>query len=287
METLNVTEHEIDLGRITLSVVEAGQGGMPLLLLHGFTGDNGNFEPLMAPLVERGWHVVAPDHRGHGKSAKPDSEDEYSIEIFVDDTLALVDRLGWDRFVMLGHSMGGMIAQVLAIRAPHRVRGLILLDTGHGRVDIDAGVIEIGVGLVREHGLDKLVDVTSQLDDPLATPAHKKLCAANPAYKQYLEDSTRRCSGAMFVAMMLEITHPHDRLGELGVIECPTLIIVGEQDAPFIEQTAAMAEAIPNARREVVAEAGHSPQFEAFDGFWSALAPFLDELAAASHETAA
>src|SRR5437879_3327967 len=97
------TERRVNVGEVTLSIKEEGDDGLPLLLLHGFTGNNTNFDMLISPLAERGWHVVAPDHRGHGKSDKPEREEDYSIDIYVADTLALVDKLGWDDFVLFGH----------------------------------------------------------------------------------------------------------------------------------------------------------------------------------------
>src|SRR5580765_970969 len=102
------------VGEIDLDVAHAGEGGRPLLLIHGFTGAKEDFTDWLDPLAKRGWHAVAPDLRGHGGSAHPEQETDYSFEIFAADMVKLTDALGWDRFVVLGHSMGGMIAQVLA-----------------------------------------------------------------------------------------------------------------------------------------------------------------------------
>src|SRR3954469_6093217 len=104
----------IELGDVELAVSEAGAGGRPFLLLHGFTGAKEDFTEYhgwLDRLADRGWHAGAPDHRGHGESDKPASEDDYSLATFSRDALALTDALGWSRFVLLGHSMGGMIAQ--------------------------------------------------------------------------------------------------------------------------------------------------------------------------------
>ena len=85
----------VDLDGVGLSIAEAGAGQHPILILHGFTGAKEDFTEWLDPLAEAGWHAVAPDHRGHGSSAKPGSEDAYSFEILADDAVRLADVLGW------------------------------------------------------------------------------------------------------------------------------------------------------------------------------------------------
>src|SRR5215469_7910448 len=108
------TERDVDLGDVRVSIAEAGAGPRRLLLVHGFTGAKEDFTPWLDQLAELRWHAVAPDLRGHGASSKPAEESAYSFEVLADDVLRLANALGWDRFVLLGHSMGGMIAQFVA-----------------------------------------------------------------------------------------------------------------------------------------------------------------------------
>ena len=91
------------------------------MLLHGFTGAKEDFADWIDAFAARGFHVVAPDNRGHGASGQPAEESAYSLATFADDARRLVDALGWDRFALLGHSMGGMIAQHLALAVPERL----------------------------------------------------------------------------------------------------------------------------------------------------------------------
>jgi pimeloyl-ACP methyl ester carboxylesterase len=126
-------ERRIGLGDIELSVAEAGVGQRPLLLLHGFTGAKEDFTEWLDRLADAGWHAVAPDHRGHGSSSKPTSEEAYSFEILADDVERLTEYLDWPRFTLLGHSMGGMVAQLVAIREPERLDALVMMDTGTDR----------------------------------------------------------------------------------------------------------------------------------------------------------
>ena len=113
-----------DLGAVRLHALEAGVGGAPLLLVHGFTGCKEDFAEEVDGLAELGYHVVAPDLRGHGESDQPDDEASYGLRSFADDLFALTERLGWASFDLLGHSMGGMIAQVMVLEQPDRVERL-------------------------------------------------------------------------------------------------------------------------------------------------------------------
>lgn len=143
-------QRTIHLGDVKLSIAEAGAGQRPLLLLHGFTGAKEDFTDWLDPLAGAGWHAVAPDHRGHGTSSKPTSEDDYSFELLADDAGRLVDALGWNRFALLGYSMGGMVAQFIALGVPERIDALVLMDTGHGPVqNLDPQLVEAAVSIVR------------------------------------------------------------------------------------------------------------------------------------------
>lgn len=274
-----VSERNIDVGPLRFVANEAGVGGRPLLLVHGFTGSRNDFDPVIGPLADLGWHVVAPDLRGHGDSSQPADEEAYSFPAFADDMVAVVDALGWDTFVLLGHSMGGMVAQMITLAVPDRVRGLVLMDTSHTHVHVDPELVELGIKIAREEGLDTLVTLQRDLEDPLATPAHLRLCATVPGYADRGEDNTRRSSPAMYASMARHITSDHDRLAELAAVRCPALVIVGEQDTPFLAPSERMAATIPGARLEVLADAGHSPQFESPDEWWRAVGPFLASLA--------
>src|SRR3954452_23831695 len=130
---IDVRDIEVKDG-IHLNIAEAGRGGRPFLLVHGFTGAKEDFTEWLDQLADQGWHAVANDNRGHGASSKPDDAARYSFDELSDDVLALADAL-WGPgtpFVLLGHSMGGMVAQVTALRAPERLVALILMDTLHG-----------------------------------------------------------------------------------------------------------------------------------------------------------
>lgn len=278
---MTVTHRTVDVGDVALTITESGDGGRPLLLVHGYTGARSDFEDVVEPLAQRGWHVVAPDLRGHGESSKPRSEDDYSLTIFAADVLGLADDLGFEHFAVLGHSMGGMVVQELVLRAPERVDALILMDTGHGSLAVDPDMVALGVTVARTEGIDVVADFMAATEDgPLSNDAYRRKLAEDPTYGERGDRNLRASSPAMFAAMLQQISTQDDRLERLAGLPMPTLVIVGELDEPFREPSRRMAETIPEAQLAVVPGGGHSPQFEAPDAYWSALSGFLDGVAA-------
>jgi pimeloyl-ACP methyl ester carboxylesterase len=274
-------QRRVDAGGLSFAISEAGSGDRHLLLVHGFTGAKEDFGEVLDRLADAGWHAVAPDLRGHGSSDQPADEGAYDLERFADDVWALAEALGWDHFVLLGLSLGGMIAQIAALRDPGRLDGLVLMDTTHGPLEgIDAGDLELGVSIVREHGMAALEELQSTREDPLASPASVRLRAERPGWAEYERRKFLSSSAAMWVAVVSQMVSQVDRLDRLTTLppSLPVLVIVGEQDRPFLGPSERMAKAVPGARLAVVADAGHAPHFENTDAWWDALTAFLKEV---------
>ncbi len=272
---------KVDAGGLTFEIAEAGAtNGRRMLLVHGFTGAKEDFVDAVDQLADAGWHAVAPDLRGHGNSSQPPTEDDYDLELFADDLWALVDAIGWhDPFVLLGHSMGGMVAQVAALRDPSRLRGLVLMDTAHGPLEgIDATELQLGQSVVREHGMETLLELMDAREGVLETPAAVRLRAERPGWEDFERRKFLSSSAAMWAAMAPKMLNQADRLDGVATLQVPVLVVVGEQDAPFIGHSQRMAKAIPTARLVVIPDAGHSPQFENTDAWWDALSSFLQEV---------
>ncbi|MCU1497965.1 MAG: putative hydrolase or acyltransferase of alpha/beta superfamily [Acidimicrobiales bacterium] len=269
-----VVEHQV--GGLRLSVAEAGRGGRPLLLVHGFTGVKEDFADWMGALADEGWWVVAPDLRGHGASDKPAEEGDYSLAIFAADLLALVDELGWGSFSLLGHSMGGMIAQELVVAAPGRLERLVLMDTCHGPVEgVDAEVVALGVDVLRTQGLPALLDLIELLQPPERSPAEEHIRSARVGYSEWADGKVRSCSPAMYAAMAQELTSRVDRLADLAALTIPVQVVVGAQDRNFVAAAQRMAAAVTTAELVVIPDAAHCPQLENPAAWWEAVAPFL------------
>ena len=117
----------MDLGEATLSVRTWGDpAGPPVVLLHCLAGDADDWAVVGESLAADGRWVVAPDQRGHGASGRTTA---YSLALMRDDVLTLADALGLQRFDLVGHSMGGSVAVLVAEAAPERVTRLVLEDT--------------------------------------------------------------------------------------------------------------------------------------------------------------
>jgi len=117
--------HKVDAGGIGLAYQAWGPpDGPPLVLLHAL-GENGSDWGNVAPAFGRQRRVYAPDLRGHGQSDWPGN---YSVELMRDDILGFLDALALDRVDLIGHSLGGMVAYLLAAEYPERLEKLILED---------------------------------------------------------------------------------------------------------------------------------------------------------------
>lgn len=267
---------ERTIGSIRLATLEAGEGGRPLLLCHGFTGAKEDFGDFIDPLAAAGFWVVAPDLRGHGSSDQPTDEADYSLAIMAADLLGLADGLGWDRFSLVGHSMGGMIAQAVALDAPHRIQRLVLMGTSHGPIDeLDPETVEVGLAVLREQGLPALLELITMLPKAEPTPSEARVRVERPGYAEFADRKVHHCSGAMYAAMGMELTSRADRLPELASLPMPTLVIVGDEDRLMLAPSYRLAEAIPDVELVVVPDASHSPQFENPDPWWQAVSDFL------------
>jgi 3-oxoadipate enol-lactonase len=266
-----------------LAYAEAGAGGRPFMLVHGFTGAKEDFTEWLDPLATEGWHAVAPDNRGHGASEKPDDESQYTFDVLATDLLDLADGL-WGRdtsFVLLGHSMGGMVAQVLAGRASDRLAGLVLMDTLHGPLPfITRDEVDLAKLVVREQGIDGLAAVLKERGGVLDTPAHERVLQERPGYQEFNDRKFADTAPAAYAGLLEAMFGAPDRLESLRSLSMPALVITGEQDRPIVKPSMAMAEAIPDAELAVIPDAGHSPQFENPDAWWNAVSGFLARVAA-------
>ncbi len=260
------------------SVLEAGEGGRPFLIAHGFVGAKEDWTTQAERLAGAGWHVVVPDLRGHGESAKPEEPAAYSLRRYTADVVGIADALGWERFALLGHSMGGMVAQHVVLDHADRVELLVLQDTSHGVPDgIDPELVELGKATVAAGGTDALVTVQTEegIKGPFDTPAHDRMCETVPGYRERGDRNTRVASDVMWLAMAEELLSQPDRLDRLATVAVPTLVIAGAQDKPFIEHCRRMAAVIPGAHLVEIDDAGHAPHNETPEEWWSALSDFL------------
>jgi pimeloyl-ACP methyl ester carboxylesterase len=122
-------ERRFQLPGLELAALEWGEpGGLPVIALHGWLDNAGSFD-LLAPLLD-GWHLIAFDAAGHGRSDNRSPDSGYNLWQEVGDMLDLVCELGWDRFSLLGHSRGAAVATLFAGTFPDRIEQLMLIEGG-------------------------------------------------------------------------------------------------------------------------------------------------------------
>jgi len=120
---------------IQLHTAFAGpEDGEPVILLHGFPEAWFGWKNQIEPLVQAGFRVIVPDQRGYNLSDKPIGVDQYQMAILVDDILGLADKLGYERFSMAGHDFGAMVSWSLALRAPERIKRMVIANVPHPAV---------------------------------------------------------------------------------------------------------------------------------------------------------
>lgn len=239
-----------------------------LVLIHAFPLGARMWDPQLA-LAEQGWRIIAPQLRGFGGAAA--SPAASSVDEFAADIVDLLDALHIEHAVIAGLSLGGYIAFELFRRAPLYFRGLVLADTRaqadqpqavEGRQNMIAAVRERGVAAAADEMLPKLVCDATRTNRPEVITALREMILENPA------DTV---AGAI-VALM---TRPDSR-PLLPDIHCPTLVVVGDQDAitpPVMSEE--MQRLIPGAELAVIPDAGHMSNMEQPAAFNHALAQFL------------
>jgi pimeloyl-ACP methyl ester carboxylesterase len=243
-------------------------------LVHGFTGAREDFHDHLDRLAAAGWHVVAPDLPGHGDSHPADIAHDF--DAYAGALLALADDLAWDRFAVLGHSMGGVVVQHLALAEEKRLSALILMDTSPDRFDVDRGLVEAACEIVSTQGMDALLAVQKQLGSPFETASARRLREARPGWEERQDAKLLRAAPAMYVAMARALIDAPSRAKQLAGLRVPTLVMVGEQDTPLLDACERLAGIIPGARFVRVPDAGHSPQVENPDVWFATVTEFLD-----------
>ena len=123
MSWSGVTQRRIATNGITLNIAEAGEGPL-VLLLHGFPESWYSWRHQFAPIAGAGYHVVAPDMRGYGKSDKPTEITAYCQSEVVRDIIELIPALGYETAIVLGHDWGAPTAWATALNHPDRVRAV-------------------------------------------------------------------------------------------------------------------------------------------------------------------
>lgn len=116
------------LSKVRLEYFAHGGGAERILFIHGFQASARIWQKVQEALPAERYTSVAINNRGAGGSDAPSMESEFGVPIFAADAFELVSQLGWDRFTLVGHSLGGATAAQFAVEHPHVLKGVVLLD---------------------------------------------------------------------------------------------------------------------------------------------------------------
>ncbi len=247
--------------------------GDPLIMIRG-VGSNADHWYAQVPAFSEKLRVVIFDNRGIGRSDKPDIP--YTIGMMAQDTLGLMDALHIPRAHVLGISMGGMIAQEIAIRCPEKVHGLVLGCTHCGGKHAVPADEQIG----RLFGEYLLTGSDEAYEKTLRALFSEKTLKDRPDITQvYREVSKRFPSSPKFLIRQFEAVQKHDSWEDLPKIKAPTLVLTGSEDVLVPpENSRLLAARIPRARLEIIEGGGHQFLVERADAFNQTVLDFLSSL---------
>lgn len=247
----------------------AGDGDL-ILLVHGLGGAAIDFQDHMGWLGTLGT-VVAVDLRGHGESDHPEEESCYGVSRFAADLHAIVAGIGKPLRAVIAHSMGGIIVQHAVVTGALAPESLVLVSTCPGPLPgLTPEMASAGAEIIRSEGLVAFRRVIERMD-PLGSPASRHYKELHPEYSDTQEWRWQHTAPAMYAAMLHELTTIADISEHLRAVEIPCAVIVGDEDEPFVEPTARIAEAIPNATYTVIPDAGHHPQLHQPEAWMAAV----------------
>lgn len=261
-----------------------GQGDPTLVLLHGFGASVFSWRKVMAPLAEVGT-VIAFDRPAFGLTDRPmpadwGEQNPYSPEAQADLTVSLLDEMGVEKAVLVGHSAGGSIAVLTALRYPERVQALVLEDAAvyrHGGTPgwlrpllLTPQMRRVGPLMVRSAVRWSEAAIRTAWDDP-----NKITMELVSGYRKPLQaENWDRALWELILA-----SHPLEVEAQLGDVSAPTLVITGEGDRIVpSDQSVRLDAELPNAEMVVIPACGHVPHEECPEAFLSAVADFVGDL---------
>ncbi len=263
----------IDVAGVRLHFVEQGDGE-PVLLVHGIAGSTFSYRFIIPALAEN-HRVIALDLKGFGYSGRPPRGD-YSLTAQADLVLGLMDKLGIARASLVGHSMGGGVAMRLALGSPKRVSSLVLVDSVGGSTEERRTRFGAFVRPLLPFVAAFTLGRYKAFERGLRSAVHDPRFVTT----EVVEGDQRpfRVKGHLRALEALITSRTRDASLAVESISQPTLILWGEHDRWLpLTQGEDFARRIPDARLDVVPDAGHLPLEEQPDYCNKAILAFLGE----------
>ena len=264
----------VNVNGVNLNYESIGRGNT-IVFLHGYTGSTKDWASQIGALSSK-YQVIAVDGRGHGKSAAPAREEDYSIPIFTEDIFSLLKRLNIRKCCLCGHSYGGFTALQFAIEHHDMLAALVLVDTSSEAMVRDAGYAQLRQKvdeLARSQGLEVAFEY-----DAAHNPMRVERFQKHPEQKEIARRKVLNTSVNGYIYTSKAIDKRTTVTSRLSEIRVPTLICWGEEDTPFTTAVQVLKQGIAGSELVTVKRVGHSPHEEARDIFNKALLRFLERI---------
>lgn len=284
---MEIRHEQIRGDGVELHVARAGEGP-PVVLLHGFPENWTSWRHQLAPLVDAGFSVLAPDLRGYHLSGRPAEQSAYQLHHLVADVAALVQNAGYHRTHLVGHDWGGVIAWAFAAAHPELLRRMVILNAPH--IHIYLKKVRRPPQMLRSWyvGFFQLPMLPEWVLSAGGFAVLRQMFARTPARKgafskeaidQYIEPLSR--SGALTAALNYYRANLPLGVGETAsaaVIDVETLVIWGERDPALgVELLDGLDQFAPHVRVERLSDVGHWVQNEAPEEVNRLLLQFLQQ----------
>lgn len=267
--SVSISRHLLDIGGVGLSVLRAGpETGRPVVLIHGLGWDAARlWAEQMARLAADGWRVLAPDLRGNGGSEP--IRQPISISDLADDVAAALQAMGVARPILVGFSMGGMVATDLALRPGVGAAGLMIACGGvtcppEAEAAVDAMLERAGRLGAEAFAAEQATAIFA----PAWAEANPKAVADFRVWRAAMDQESLFHS--------FRAPYGCDYAPRLASIACPVAVLAAAEDS-FIDpaDARALAARFPDARFDLLPGAGHMAPIEAPDAFADRLGAFL------------
>ena len=262
--------------RISVRDIGSDRSAPPLLLLHGFSGSSNSWgEPLLTRL-SIGRRLIAVDLPGHGESEVPSDAGRFAFAAVVADLADLLDTLEVAAAVWIGYSMGGRLALGAGLFVPDRVSGLVLESASPG-LATESERAERRLSdelLARRIESNEIGVFVNEWEDQPLFRSQRRLATADRAELRRRRMENRPVALAACLRGLGTGMQP-SLWSALEHVSVPTLLLAGHEDPKFVQTNERMFEALPDARLELVPNAGHTVHLEQPAAWASAVESFV------------
>ena len=247
---MSVKQNVLRVNDLDINVADSGAGAPALVFLHYWGGSSRTWTPVIERLSDT-QRCVAIDFRGWGRSGKQAAD--YDLETLVRDVIGIVDTLGLDDFILIGHSMGGKVAQLVAAQRPAGLRRLILI----------APAPPTGLDVPQEQRQGMTASYQAREGAEMVIGILSALPLSDAHCEQVIEDTL--CGSPEAKRAWPETGMTKDISGQASKIDVPVRVIVGSADNIETEASlrAAFERVIPGTQFIVLPGVGHLAPLEA------------------------